>query len=86
MMTIAEDGLRDLPLPTGIAFGPPDSPAELLATATAQNIAYGGGGATEHDSARLRATIEAGGLVIRALDRATGAVAGRGSTRPRSLA
>jgi len=78
LMTIAEDGLRDLPLPTGIVFGPPDSPAELLATATAQNIAYGGGGATEHDSARLRATIEAGGLVIRALDRATGAVAGAG--------
>jgi GNAT superfamily N-acetyltransferase len=78
VMTIAEDGPRELPQPAGIVFGPPDSPAELLATATAQNIAYGGEAATEHDTARLRATIEAGGLVIRALDRAIGAVVGAG--------
>lgn len=78
LMTIADGALRDLPLPTGIAFGPPHSPDELLATATTQNIAHGGQEATEHDIARLGDTIETGGLVIRALDRATGVVAGAG--------
>jgi len=78
VMTLGAGGLRALPLPAGIAFGPPAFPAELLATATAQNIAYGGEEATEHDVERLRSTIAAGGLVIRALDRATGAVAGAG--------
>jgi len=78
LMTIVEGGLRALPSPAGIALGPPDSPDELLATATAQNVAYGGEEATEHDVARLRSTLEAGGLVIRALDRGTRAVAGAG--------
>ncbi len=78
VMTIAAGDLRNVSQPAGIACSPPDSPAELLATATTQNIAYGGEAATAHDTARLRSTIAAGGLVIRALDRATGAVAGAG--------
>ncbi|MGK5556856.1 GNAT family N-acetyltransferase [Actinomadura kijaniata] len=44
------------------------SDADLRAVAEVQNAAYGAPAATEHDVARLRATVEGGGLVAGAFD------------------
>jgi GNAT superfamily N-acetyltransferase len=55
---------------------------QLRLVAEAQNDAYGAPEATEHDVARLRGTLDRGGLVALAVDTATGIGAGGGLCAP----
>ncbi len=54
------------------------SDVELRQVAEAQNEAYGQQETTDHDVARLRSTVEGGGLVALALDTSTGRSVGGG--------
>lgn len=55
---------------------------QLRLVAEAQNDAYGAPEATEHDVARLRGTLDRGGLVALAVDTATGVGVGGGLCAP----
>lgn len=72
-----------------VSPGPPDvelrlavSDQDLVEVAEAQNDAYGQAVTTDHDVARLRSTIDRGGLVALAVDRATGRGVGGGLCAP----
>jgi GNAT superfamily N-acetyltransferase len=64
--------------PEGIRVGLAYSDIELRQVAEAQNEAYGQQETTDHDVARLRGTVEGGGLVALALDTSTGRYVGGG--------
>jgi GNAT superfamily N-acetyltransferase len=55
---------------------------QLGQVAEVQNEAYGQGGTTDHDRARLRRTVTDGGLVVLAIDRTTGHGVGGGLCAP----
>jgi ribosomal protein S18 acetylase RimI-like enzyme len=79
LMTVSRTTARDLPVPEGIDLLLASSDAELLSVATVQSIAYDESAApTEHDVARLRGTIDGGGLVALARDAASGRPVGAG--------
>jgi GNAT superfamily N-acetyltransferase len=66
------------PAPQGIRVRLASTAVELRQVAKAQNEAYGQRETTDHDVARLRGTIEGGGLVALALDINTGCGVGGG--------
>lgn len=66
------------PTPAGIELVVPATEAELLATIAAQSEAYGGGPPEPEEAVRLRASIEAGTLVVLARDARTGEGVGGG--------
>lgn len=79
LMTVTPGTARELPEPQGIELLLATSDEELRGGATVQNIAYDEPAApTEHDVARLRSAVEAGGVVALARDAATGAPVGAG--------
>src|SRR5207248_10751949 len=83
LMTCARSAVQALPAPAGIELVGPRSDAELLATATVQHVAYDDPetpGQAEVDA--LKATLEAGGLIVLARDTATGEAAGGGIATP----
>ncbi len=70
------------PVPDGIRFSLASDDVQLRLVAEAQNAAYGQPQTTDHDVARLRGTLDAGGLVAVALDLHTGSGAGGGLCAP----
>lgn len=73
LMTVTAQTARDLPLPPGIDLLLATTDADLLAVATVQNIAYEDPATpTAHDVARLRGTLDGGGIVGLARDAASG--------------
>jgi GNAT superfamily N-acetyltransferase len=64
--------------PEGIRLSLARTDVELRQVAEAQNEAYGQQETTDHDVARLRGTVERGGLVAMALDTSTGLGVGGG--------
>ena len=79
LMTVTPQLARDLPQPPGIALLLATTDDDLLAAATVQNIAYGEPAApTTHDVARLRSTLDDGGIVALARDAANGEPVGAG--------
>jgi GNAT superfamily N-acetyltransferase len=79
LMIVTRETTRELPEPSGIELLLATSDEEFLGVATVQNIAYEEPGApTEHDVARLRGTVEGGGMVALARDAATGRPVGTG--------
>jgi ribosomal protein S18 acetylase RimI-like enzyme len=79
LMTVTAETARELPVPTGIRLLLASGDDELLAVATVQGIAYDESAVpTEHDVARLRATLGSGGVVGLARDVATGRPVGAG--------
>jgi GNAT superfamily N-acetyltransferase len=64
--------------PEGIRVSLARTDVELRQVAEAQNEAYGQQETTDHDVARLRGTVEGGGLVALALDTSTGRGVGGG--------
>ncbi|MFN8539277.1 MAG: hypothetical protein U0232_17600 [Thermomicrobiales bacterium] len=84
LMTVTAETARDLPEPQGIELLLATSDEELRGVATVQNIVGDEPAApTEHDVARLRSAVEAGGVVALARDAATGAPVGAGRTTRR---
>ena len=79
LMTVSAETARDLPQPPGIALLLATTDDDLLAVATVQSIAYEEPAApTEHDVARLRGTLDGGGIVALARDAASGEPVGAG--------
>ncbi len=70
------------PIVAGIELGLASDDEQLRQVAEAQNEAYGQPETTDHDVARLRATVEGGGLVALARDLATGRGVGGGLCAP----
>jgi GNAT superfamily N-acetyltransferase len=68
--------------PEGIRLSLARSDVELHQVAEAQNEAYGQQETTDHDVARLRSTVEGGGLVALALVISTGRGVGSGLCAP----
>jgi len=65
-------------VPDGIGLSLASSDVQLRQVAEAQNEAYGQPETTDHDVARLRGTLDAGGLVAVAFDISTGGAVGGG--------
>ncbi len=83
LMVASSHTARDLPQPAGIELLLASTADELLGVATVQTIAYDTPTPpTEHDVARLRATIADGGLVGLARDAVTGEAVGAGLCSP----
>lgn len=75
--------LQGLPtLPPGLSFEIATVTSDLLATAEAQNEAYGAGLATAADLRRLHATVDRGGIVGLVRDLSTGVIAAGGLCTP----
>jgi GNAT superfamily N-acetyltransferase len=82
VMTCPLSELAPPPALVGIEVRLTATGEDLRQVAEAQNEAYGQAGTTEHDVARLRATVERGGLVGLALDNCTGQGVGGGLCGP----
>lgn len=78
LMTCAPGSEQCLPVPPDIELIVPGKDAEILATVTAQNEAYGEAAPSPADVARLRNTLVAGGIAVLARVAATGEPAGGG--------
>lgn len=78
LMTCAPGLEQCLPVPPDIELIVPVSGAEILATVTAQNEAYGEAAPSTADIDRLRNTLAAGGIAVLARVAATGEPAGAG--------
>jgi ribosomal protein S18 acetylase RimI-like enzyme len=79
LMAVTLETARELPEPPGIALLVATSDEDLLGVAKVQNIAYNEPSApTEHDVARLRSTVNGGGVVALARDAASGQPVGAG--------
>lgn len=79
LMACVPGAVRPQPLPEGIELVVPMTDAELLATLTAQNEAYGGPPAEPEAAERLRASMAAGQLVILARVAQSGEAVGGGA-------
>lgn len=64
LMACAAGAVRSVPIPEGVAIDVVRSDEELLALATAQNIAYEAPPAGEPDTDRLRRLVEQGGIAV----------------------
>lgn len=82
MLSCAPADVTAPPTPEGIGLSLARSDAQLRQVAEAQNEAYDQSETTDHDVARLRSTIERGGLVALALDTSTGRAVGGGLCAP----
>jgi ribosomal protein S18 acetylase RimI-like enzyme len=82
VMTCPPDGVTTPPEPRDVDLRLAVTDPDLLQVAEAQNDAYGAPAATGHDVARLRRTIERGGLVALAVDGPTGHGVGGGLCAP----
>jgi GNAT superfamily N-acetyltransferase len=82
VMTCAPASVLAPPVPEGIGLALASSDVQLRQVAEAQNAAYGQPETTDHDVARLRHTLGAGGLVALALDIRAGRVVGSGLCAP----
>ena len=78
LMICAPGSEQLLPTPPGIELIVPTSDAQMLATVTVQNEAYGDSPPSLEDAARLRASIAAGGIAVLARVAATGEPVGAG--------
>lgn len=78
VMTCFPAALQAPPVPEGIGLSLASGDVQLRQAAEAQNDAYGQPITTDHDIARLRRTIAAGGLVAVALDLSVGGSVGGG--------
>lgn len=78
LMIATAASARELAPPPGIELLVAATDDELLGVATVQNIAYGEAPPTAHDVARLRTTVEGGGIVGLARDAASGEPVGAG--------
>ena len=78
LMICAPGSEQLLPTPPGIELIVPTSDAQMVATVTVQNEAYGDSPPSLEDAARLRASIAAGGSAVLARVVATGEPVGAG--------
>jgi GNAT superfamily N-acetyltransferase len=78
VMSCAPAAVMARTAPEGIKLSLARSDVELRQVAEAQNEAYGQQETTDHDVARLRSTVDGGGLVALALDIITGRSVGGG--------
>lgn len=78
LMTCTPGAEQLLPIPPGIELILPSSDAELLATVTVQNEAYGGLEPSPEDVRSLQNSLTAGGIAVLARDVLTGEPAGAG--------
>jgi ribosomal protein S18 acetylase RimI-like enzyme len=78
LMTCTPGSERWLPVPPDIELIVPVSDAQMLATVTAQNEAYGESEPSPEDGKRLRDSLAAGGIALLARVAATGEPAGAG--------
>ena len=82
VMTCPPDGTTSQPVPDNITLTLAVNDSQLHQCAEAQNEAYGQAETTVHDVARLRRTVDNGGLVGLAIDRTTGLGVGGGLCAP----
>lgn len=78
LMICTPESAQSLPIPPGIELILPGSDADLLATITVQNEAYGAPLPAASAIANLRNSLEAGGIAVLARMMATGEPAGAG--------
>ncbi|MBD2099969.1 GNAT family N-acetyltransferase [Leptolyngbya sp. FACHB-261] len=78
LMTCTPESAQSLPVPPGIELILPVSDADLLATVSVQNEAYGAPPPDSASMARLRNSLEAGGIAVLARIMATGEPVGAG--------
>lgn len=78
LMTCTPGAEQSLPVPEGIELLKPSSDAQMLATVTVQNEAYGDAPPSREDVTSLQTSIAAGGIAVLARVLATGEPVGAG--------